>query len=182
MTSLPGRDHTGSASPGSVDHLVLVGMTGAGKSSVGRVLADRLGRTWVDTDQEIEKVTQKSIREIFLEVGETGFRNIESDVLESVLSAVTPIVISTGGGIILAERNRLLLRDRARRVVWLMADPSILLDRLQLGMHRPLLDEDPEGTLSRMWADRESLYREVADVIVSVDGRSVADVVDAILR
>jgi shikimate kinase len=180
MNSSSSQSTTGSEI--SADHVVLIGMTGAGKSSVGRLLADRLGRIWVDTDQEIEKISQRSIREIFLEVGEPGFRDIESEVLHGVLSQSVAAVVSTGGGIILAERNRLMLRDPAYRVVWLMADPSILLDRLQHGMHRPLLDEDPEGTLSRMWADRESLYREVADVIVSVDGRSVADVVDAILR
>jgi shikimate kinase len=165
-----------------IGHLVLVGMTGAGKSSVGRVLADRMDRTWVDTDQEIERQAGHTVREIFEAQGESGFRQVESEILETVLARKQSTVISTGGGIILAPANRELLRDSSHRVVWLMADPSILLERLQLGMHRPLLDVDPEGTLIRMWEQREALYREVADVIVSVDGRSVSEVVEAILR
>lgn len=163
-------------------HLVLVGMTGAGKSAVGRVLADRLGQDWLDTDLEIERRTGVTVREIFSTRGESDFRSIESGVLEDLLARELSAVVSTGGGIILAAVNRKLLIDPAHRVVWLMADPKILLERVHLGMHRPLLDIDPEGTLNRMWAEREVLYREVADVIVSVDSRSVAEVVEAILR
>lgn len=176
MTEPPDRD----SSP--TQHLVMVGMTGAGKSSVGRMLAERLGQEWLDTDQEIERRTGLSVREIFTAEGEPGFRLIESGVLESLLAHEQSSVISTGGGIVLAKSNRELLRNPAHRVVWLMADPNLLLERVQMGMHRPLLDTDPEGTLTRMWAERESLYREVADVIVSVDHRSVTEVVEAILR
>jgi shikimate kinase len=163
-------------------HLVLVGMTGAGKSSVGRLVADRLNQDWVDTDQLIEKTTGRSVREIFATDGEPAFRTVESDVLREALAQTSPTVISTGGGIVLSQTNRDLLSNAQHRVVWLMADPSILLERLQHGMHRPLLDNDPEGTLARMWEQREALYREVADVIVSVDGRSIAEVAEAILR
>jgi shikimate kinase len=165
-----------------VPHLVLVGMTGAGKSSVGRMLADRLSRDWVDTDQEIERHTGRTVREIFAADGEPSFRNVETEILTALLSRNRPAVISTGGGIVLAATNRELLGAPQHRVVWLMADPSLLLERVHLGMHRPLLDEDPEGTLARMWEQREALYREVADLIVSVDNRSVSEVVDAILR
>jgi shikimate kinase len=163
-------------------HIVVVGMTGAGKSTVGRQVADRLDYEWVDTDQLIEKSAGRTVRDIFSEDGEAVFRNVEAEVLRGALEATDPSVISTGGGIVLSEANRKLLRQPQHRVVWLMADPSILLDRLQHGMHRPLLDKDPEGTLARMWQQREALYREVADVIVSVDGRSIQDVVEAILR
>jgi shikimate kinase len=163
-------------------HLVLVGMTGAGKSSVGRQVADRLDCEWVDTDQLIEKSTGRTVRDIFAVDGEAAFRALETEALSAALESPKPSVISTGGGIVLSEGNRKLLREPQHRVVWLMADPSILLERLQHGMHRPLLDQDPEGTLARMWQQREALYREVADVIVSVDGRSIVDVTEAILR
>jgi shikimate kinase len=163
-------------------HLVLVGMTGAGKSSVGRQVADRLNCEWVDTDQLIEKSAGRTVRDIFAEDGEASFRALETQALRAALEATEPSVISTGGGIVLIEANRQLLSAPQHRVVWLMADPSILLERLQHGMHRPLLDEDPEGTLKKMWQQREALYREVADVIVSVDGRSIVDVAEAILR
>jgi shikimate kinase len=172
----------GEGSAESSGHLVLVGMTGAGKSSVGRQVADRLNYDWVDTDQLIERSSGRTVREIFSTDGEAAFRALESEALRTALDSDQPSVISTGGGIVLAEANRELLRQPRHRVVWLMAEPSILLERLQHGMHRPLLDQDPEGTLAKMWQQREALYREVADVIVSVDGRSILDVAEAILR
>ena len=91
-------------------------------------------------------------------------------------------MIAAAGGVVLSEQNRTALRDSPSKVVWLCADPATLADRVRSGGHRPLLDDDPEGVLQKMFAERTPLYRQVADAIVLVDGRSITDVVDAVLR
>lgn len=163
-------------------HLVLVGMMGAGKTTVARVVADRLGRPVFDSDAIIESREGRTVREIFADDGEAAFRAIESAVLAEALASPAPAVIAGAGGVVLSQANRDALKAAGARVVWLCADPATLVERVQGGGHRPLLDEDPAGTLQRMFRDREALYREVADAIVLVDNRSVSDVVEAVLR
>ncbi len=163
-------------------HLVLVGLMGVGKSTVARTLAERLGRGLVDTDSAIEARTGRTVREIFTADGESAFRDLETATLVEALEDLEPVVIAAGGGAVLREENRVALQRSGARVVWLCADPGGLVDRVRSGGHRPALDGDPAGTLRRMHETRETLYREVADLIVSVDGRSVGDVVEAILR
>lgn len=163
-------------------HLVLVGMTGVGKSTIARVLAVRLGRDVLDTDSAIEQRAGKSVRRIFEDSGEPAFRSLESEVLRDALASTAPLVIATGGGMVVAEGNRMMMRESGARVVWLCADVATLTDRIANAGHRPLLDDDPAGTLQRMVRDREPLYREVADAIVLVDHRSVSEVVEAVLR
>lgn len=163
-------------------HLVLVGMTGVGKSTIARILAVRLGRDVWDTDSAIEERAGRSVRRIFAEDGEAVFRTLESGVLRDALASTAPLVIATGGGIVVAEGNRRLMGESGARVVWLCADPSTLVERVGNAGHRPLLDDDPAGTLQRMMRDREPLYREVADAIVLVDHRSASEVVEAVLR
>lgn len=163
-------------------HLVLVGMMGAGKSTVGRIVAERLGRRLVDSDEVIEARTGRTVRDIFATDGEDAFRSFETEALLGALADPEPAVIAAAGGVVLREENRRALVESEARVVWLLADPDLLLDRVRSGMHRPLLDDDPERTLRRMWAEREPLYREVADAIVSVDGRSANEVAEAVLR
>lgn len=163
-------------------HLVLVGLMGVGKSTIGRALAERLGRRLVDTDSVIVERTGRTVREIFLDDGEAAFRSLEAEVLRESLAQAEPAVIAAAGGVVLDPVNRRTLLDADARVVWLVASPELLVDRVQGGGHRPLLDDDPAGTLAQMREDREALYREVADAVVSVDHRSVSDVVEAILR
>jgi shikimate kinase len=164
------------------EHLVLVGLMGTGKTTVSRVAAERLGRRLVDSDAVIEARTGRTVREIFASDGEEAFRALESEVLLEALHEPEPLVIAAAGGVVLAEENREALKHAKARVVWLCAQPSTLLDRVRSGGHRPLLDEDPAGVLQRMHEAREPLYREVADAIVSVDNRSLNDVVEAVLR
>ncbi len=163
-------------------HLVLVGMMGTGKSTVGRIVAERLGLAFHDTDDLVEARAGRSVRELFAQDGEEAFRRLESEVLADALAAEDPSVVAAAGGVVLRPENRAALAGADARVVWLCAEPETLLDRVRNGMHRPLLDGDPEGTLRRMYTDREPLYREVADAIVSVDNRSIHEVVEAVLR
>lgn len=155
---------------------------GAGKSTVARVLGERLGRRVVDSDAVIEARTGRTVREIFETDGEPAFRTLETAALLDALDDPEPLVIAAAGGVVLREENRRALARPGVRVVWLAADPSVLVERVRSGGHRPALDQDPAGTLRRMHETREPLYREVADLIVSVDGRTVNDVVEAILR
>lgn len=163
-------------------HLVLVGMMGVGKTTVARVVADRLNRRVLDSDAIIESRTGRTVREIFATDGEPAFRALETEVLLESLAWPEPVVIAGAGGVVLSETNRAALKSSGARVIWLCADPATLLDRVRGGGHRPLLDADPAGTLQRMFTEREALYREVADAIVLVDNRSVSEVVEAVLR
>ncbi len=163
-------------------HLVLVGLMGSGKSTVARVLSERLGRRVIDSDAVIEARTGRTVRQIFETDGEPAFRVLETAALVDALAEPEPAVIAAAGGVVLRDENREALKRSGARVVWLAADPAVLVDRVRAGGHRPALDQDPAGTLRRMHETREPLYREVADLIVSVDGRSVGEVVEAILR
>jgi len=165
-----------------VTHLVLVGMMGVGKSTVGRLVAAELDRPLFDSDEMIEERTGRTVREIWSTDGEATFRALETDTLLEALAEPEQSVIAAAGGVVLSEANRHALQGADAHVVWLLADVDVLLERVRNGMHRPLLDDDPEGTLRRMYADRAPLYQEVADAIVSVDHRSPNDVARAVLR
>lgn len=167
---------------GASTHLVLVGMMGVGKTTVARVLSDRLQRPVLDSDAMIEERTGRTVREIFAAEGEPAFRALETEVLRDALATPEPAIIAAAGGVVLSAENRAMLKASGARVVWLCAQPSTLVERVRSGGHRPLLDEDPAGTLQRMFTEREPLYREVADAIVLVDHRSIGDVVEAVLR
>lgn len=161
-------------------HVVLVGMMGAGKSTVGRALAARLGREFADTDELVEEATKLTVREIFETEGEDEFRRLEGVLLHHALAVRAQGVIGCGGGIVTHEGARHLLRDGRGFVVWLRADPATLAARLEGVGDRPLLDGDAEGNLRRIGAERAVWYDEVADLVVDVDGLEADDVVDAI--
>ncbi len=163
-------------------HLVLVGMMAAGKTTVARVAAHRLGRRVFDSDEMIEQRTGRTVRDIFAEDGEPAFRALETEALNSALNDETPSVIAAAGGVVLSADNRTALQRPNARVVWLCADPATLVERVSNAGHRPLLDDDPAGTLQRMFREREALYREVADEVVLVDHLSINEVVEAVLQ
>ncbi|HSB86169.1 MAG TPA: shikimate kinase [Ilumatobacteraceae bacterium] len=163
-------------------HVVLVGLMGSGKTTVARIVADRLNRKVIDSDAVIEAATGRTVREIFAEDGEAAFRTLETSALLDALASPVPAVIAAAGGVVLREENREALKRSNAKVVWLCASPALLAERVTSGGHRPLLDDDPAGTLQRMHDDRETMYREVADAIVLVDHRSIGEVVEAVLR
>jgi shikimate kinase len=166
-------------------HLVLVGLMGTGKSTVGRRLAHKLGWEFLDTDDEINRVSGQTVRQIFENEGEDRFRHIEHEVLVSACRLPTPYVIAGAGGIVLRADNRELLKS-AQYVVWLNAPLHVLIDRIgqraiKVDGHRPLLDASPAERLQEMYIARESLYREVATHEINVEGLQVQEVIDKIL-
>jgi shikimate kinase len=160
-------------------HVVLVGMMGVGKTTVGQRLAEALGRPFSDSDVEVEARTGRTVREIFDTDGEAAFRRIESQALVDALAAGEPTVVAAAGGVVLDPANRERLRA-AGTVVWLQAPVGVLVGRVASGVHRPAVEADPEGTLLQMHDARSELYAEVADVVVD-STLSLAEVVDAVL-
>lgn len=155
-------------------NLVLVGPMGAGKSSIGRRLADRFGLQFVDADSYLEQRTGASISAIFDHVGEAGFRERESAVLAELLAG-NGLLVATGGGAVLAAGNRQLMRERGF-VVYLCAGVESQLKRLARDRSRPLLQRgDREQVLRGLAAAREPLYREVADLVMDTDGLTAAE-------
>lgn len=163
-------------------HVVLVGLMGSGKTTVARIVADRLGRRVIDTDALIERAAGRSVRQIFVEDGEEAFRSLETTALVEALASPVAAVIAAAGGVVLREANRAALKKANAKIVWLCATPALLVGRAMSGGHRPLLDDDPAATLQQMHETRDPLYREVADVIVLVDHRTVGEVVEAVMR
>jgi shikimate kinase len=154
------------------NNLILVGMMGAGKTTVGRVLARRLKRPFYDSDEEIERRCGVRIPVIFDIEGESGFRAREASVIAD-LCALDGIVLATGGGAVLAEGNR---RELARSgiVVYLHARPGQLWQRVRHDRNRPLLaTPDPQKKLEDLYAQRDPLYREVAHVVMETGRQSV---------
>ncbi len=153
-------------------HIVLVGLMGTGKSTIGKVLSRSLGRPFLDSDALIENRTGRSVRQIFDEDGEEGFRGYEQRVLRDALNENVPAVIAAAGGVVLDPANRAAINDHAW-TIWLQCDPAVLAKRVANGSHRPLLDTDPEGTLTKMSTDRAALYAEVADLTIDVTSLSM---------
>lgn len=144
--------------------IVLVGLMGCGKSSVGRRLASRLGLGFVDADEEIERVAAKSIVEIFADHGEAYFRDGERRVIARLLST-GPQVLATGGGAFINPETRVNIRERGISI-WLRADLPVLMRRVSKRDTRPLLKSgDPEATMRDLMAKRYPIYAD-ADIIV----------------
>lgn len=164
-------------------HLVLVGLMGAGKSTVGRVCAQRLRRPFVDTDELVETLAAMSVRECFVSMGESGFRALERQALTDACATPERLVIACGGGAVLDPENRARLRDGGF-VVWLQAPAEELAARVGSGVSRPLLsgDESAVATLERLASIREAAYEAAADAIVDTSGRTVDEVAERVLE
>jgi shikimate kinase len=147
------------------NNIFLVGLMGAGKTTVGRQLAAELGKTFHDSDQEIERRTGVRISLIFEIEGEAGFRMREQQVVDQ-LTQLSDVVVATGGGAVLAPSNREHLASRGL-VIYLHGQPRDLWQRMRYDKSRPLLQNtDPLEKLQSLYQQRDPLYREIADIVV----------------
>ncbi len=160
--------------------VILTGFMGSGKSSVGKIVAERLGCRFVDMDTEIIAAAGCSINDIFAHDGEQSFRNMESSQLEKILSAGEGSVVATGGGAVIAAANRSLMRRRGV-VVNLKVTLEQVMARLKGCSDRPLLaGEDAVKRAETLMDEREQFYA-AADIRIDTDGKSVEDVATEIL-
>lgn len=167
-------DERGQPAPeGIPENIFLVGLMGAGKTTVGKLLAKRLGKVFYDCDQEIERATGVKVPVIFEIEGEVGFRAREAKMLAELVNRKN-IVLATGGGAVLAEANRKLLSENGV-VVYLRAATAGLWQRTRHDKNRPLLKTaDPRARLEQLFAERDPLYRDVADIIVDTGDQSLS--------
>ena len=156
---------------------VLVGLMGAGKTTVGTALAARLGVEFRDTDHDVEAIAGKQVSDIFIDDGEDRFRALERQAVATALETFGG-VLALGGGAVLADDTRALLAGHT--VVFLSVELSDAVKRVGLGAGRPLLAINPRATLRHLMAQRAPLYQEVASHVVITDGREPGEVNDEI--
>lgn len=150
-------------------HVALVGLMGAGKTTVGRRAARMLGRPFVDADEAFIPRYGRTVAEVFAQDGEPTFRRLEAELLTEVLDVQTPLVFATGGGAVIAEGNRRRLAQPDVLVVYLHADPAFLASRTTAKSDRFLLaGQDPLDVLTRLHTERDPWYREVAAEVLEV--------------
>ena len=156
----------------SARHVVVVGTMGAGKTTVGQLLAHRLDRPFVDSDERITEARGATAAELADEEGIDAVHRLEAAVLLEALDEAAPSIVAAAASVVTDRSARARLRRDDVTVVWLRGRPETLAARVEPGDHRPLLAEDPEAVLARLDAERTPLYEEVADVTVDVDGRT----------
>lgn len=162
-------------------NIVLIGFMGSGKTSVGRLVSKRLGFQFIDLDAVIVDRVGMEISSIFAAAGEDQFRNLETDALESMMH-LNRCVFATGGGAVLRERNRVLLKQLGF-VVLLRADEGVIFERVSRNSKRPLLQTpNPKETISRLIAARNHLYEETAEFVVDSTALSHAEVAERIVQ
>ena len=171
--------------------IVLIGYRAAGKTTVGRMLAERAKCGFVDTDKEIERRTGMAVSEFFTRRGEPAFRSMETTLLNELANRNDFFVLATGGGIPVLEENRKILRQIATpprgKVVWLAISPETALLRMRAdpgnSTTRPALTPlPPDAEARRLVCEREPFYRTVADLVIQVDPLDPEAIADAILR
>lgn len=160
--------------------VLLVGMMGSGKSTVGRLVAERLGVPYLDNDDEVRRATGRTVPQIAEAEGQAGVRAAEADYVRAVVSHPDRVVAGVPGGAVVDRELRPLLRTGGF-TVWLRARPSTLAARVGSGEGRPWLDDDPERVLAAMAAQRSGWYAEVASLVVDVDDLSAEQVADRVV-
>jgi shikimate kinase len=181
MTSAAHHNQNQPARQNRLDRpVVLIGMMGVGKSTVGRMLAAQLGLSFIDTDEEIEKAADLSVAEIFERFGEEYFRDGERRVIARLI-ADGPRVIATGGGAFINDQTRALIKEKCHSV-WIDADLDILVARVSRRGHRPLLiGKDPRAVLTELSEKRGPIY-SLADFHVRSDAAPHSQTVEQIMK
>ncbi|MCW2669982.1 MAG: shikimate kinase [Frankiales bacterium] len=164
-----------------ITKLLLVGMMGSGKSSVGAALSMKLGWPYLDNDVLLERTCGASARALLDNQGEVALRQAESQVLTLLLGMPGPVIGSVAAGVVLDEKDRLRLVQSPAHVVWLRASPQALVRRVN-GSDRPWLGDDPAAVLRRLGAERNGFFAEVADQVVDVDVIPVGAIAKAIIE
>jgi shikimate kinase len=161
-------------------HLVLIGLMGAGKTTVGRQCARQLQRDFVDTDDMVVLLAGMRVEDVFRTRGEPGFRDLEREAVADACASPAPLVIACGGGTVLDPENRRKLRA-AGVIVWLRAPVPVLAARVGDGATRPLLAGDPTGALTRLEKLREPVYDAAAHRVVDTEDADICGVADAVI-
>ena len=162
---------------GRAKTVVLVGLMGAGKTTVGRLLAARLSFPFADSDHEVEHRTGVSVATVFEIEGEDGFRRRESTVIRDLLNTPS-MILATGGGAVLRQENREAIRQ-ADMVAYIAVDPKMLYERTRHDRNRPLLQvSDPLAKLTELHALRDPLYREVSTIVIDGNRNNAKQIVD----
>jgi shikimate kinase len=156
--------------------VLLIGMMGSGKSTIGRLLADATGWTYADNDDLVRRATGATPRQLLAERGEAAMRGAESDALRDGLRQQTPAIVGVAAGVILEAADRAALRDGGI-VVWLRAGADELVERAAGGEHRPWLDGDARAWMTAALAEREPLYAAAADHVVDTGAAPPAEIV-----
>jgi shikimate kinase len=165
-------------------NLLLIGYRGTGKTTVARLVAERLGWKWLDADEEVERRAGKSIAAIFRDDAEKAFRDLESEVLAELVR-LDRHVLALGGGVVLRAENRALIKQGAG-VVWLTADPETIQARIAAdtttAARRPNLTASGGiEEIRRLLTEREPFYRECAKTVIDTTGRALGDVADEVV-
>jgi shikimate kinase len=160
--------------------IVLLGMMGSGKSSVGRALSDRTGWPFVDNDALVERATGRTARQLLAEEGEGPMRAAESAALSAGLALPAPVIVAAAAGTILDEADRAVLAD-AGFVVWLRAPAEVLAARAAGAEHRPWLEDDPVTWFRTTLSERDPLYADVADLALDTSAADPAAAALAIM-
>lgn len=161
--------------------LVLIGMMGSGKSTIGRLLAARTGWPYLDNDELVERARGATARELLAGAGEAELREAETAALHYGLTVPAPCILGAAGGTVLDVANRDALRANAI-VIWLTASPETLAGRAIGGAHRPWLESDPVGWMKATLEERRPLYESVADLTVETDGRAPESAANEIIE
>ncbi len=163
----------------NTNNIFFIGLMGAGKTTIGKLLAKHLGKTFYDTDHEIEKRTGVKIPVIFELEGEAGFRKRETSVIQD-LTKLNNIVMATGGGAVIAEENRALLQNNGT-VIYLRANVNDLWHRTRNDKHRPLLQNvNIRAKLEQLYAERNPLYTQTATLIFDTGNQPIANILNQI--
>ena len=174
------RRHAVSYDAPMSERILLIGMMGVGKTTVGRALATRLGWTYLDSDEEVLAATGRSVKQISTEDGPELLHRFEDQALMAALQLPSPCVIGVAGGVVMVEENRERLKGE-QHVVLLRATLETLAERIGTKGERPHFDGDPEATLRELYDVRRPLYALVADVTIDVDDVNPEEIVERIL-